>query len=455
MNSDEIFDVIDQVASTTKKTEKEAIIKRHIDDDDFRRVLFVSLDPLITYGMQKVPAPSNKGTSTFNEDVWVLIDKLARRELTGNDAFTQVADTMLELSPKSGELLKRIIRKDLRAGFGASTANKASKGLIRTFPYMRCSLTSKVDISKWDWGQGILSQEKADGMFANVDHEHGGIVKVTSRQGTEYPLGALKTFTEEIRTRIPSGYQLHGEFLVERDGKILPRAESNGVMNHIQSGGQFNEGDLLRYFVWDAIPLESVVPKGEYKFGYQFRLKSIIKWLAAADGKHVELIPTRLVKSQREAFKHYAELLKQGKEGTIIKRPDAIWKDGTSKHQVKLKLEVDVDLRVTDIVPGREGTKNEGRPGSLTCVTSCGELLVDVAVKNEKMRDHVEAHPSEWIDKIIVVRANDILDPSDSNAEYHSLFLPRMVEAAYRTDKEEADSLQQVRDQFESAIEAA
>ena len=157
------------------------------------------------------------------------------------------------------------------------------------------------------------------------------------------------------------------------------------------------------------------------------------------------------MKTVEDAYKHYAEMLVAGKEGTIIKDAQAIWKDGTSKQQVKLKLDVDVDLKVVAIQPGKVGSKNDGRAGSLTCETECGTLRVDVAVKNEKMRDHVDENPDEWLEKVIVVRSNQVLTPSKSNT-FHSLFLPRMVEADYRTDKDIPDSLEKVFDQFNSAM---
>jgi DNA ligase-1 len=176
--------------------------------------------------------------------------------------------------------------------------------------------------------------------------------------------------------------------------------------------------------------------------------------LKAVPGSSIALIPTKIVRSLSDALAHYRELLTSGKEGTVIKHPEAIWRDGTSKEQIKLKLEVDVDLKIVGIVSGSPGTKTEGRAGSFTCVTSCGQLQVNVAVKNERLRDRVDANPSDYIGRIIVVRANSILPPSESN-EFHSLFLPRMAEGDYRVDKTEPDSLQRVRDQFESAVRAA
>lgn len=457
MNSDQIFDAIEEIAAVSGKKEKEALVAKYCEHQEFRDVLVAALDPLVTYGMQDVPPNEYEGDdcsveNTFSSDTWGVLTKLACRDLSGNAAWDAVEDEMAFLSEKSAELLKRIIRKDLRAGFGDSTVNKAVKGLIKTFPYERCSLPNKVNIAEWDWPRGIISQEKADGMFANVDHEESGIVRITSRQGSEFPAKPLQSFMIEVRKRLTPGTQTHGEFLVKLDGTVLPRAESNGVMNRVLKGGDFEEGEELIYQIWNQIPLSAVEPKGKHDVAYSARLADIIRQLNVTDGEHISLISTRMCRSLEEAYQHCFELLKQNKEGTIIKQLEGTWRDGTAKHQVKLKLEVDVDLVVTAIVPGRDNTKNEGRAGSLTCETACGQLIVDVAVKNEKMRKLVDDSPEDWIGRVIVVRANDILKPSESNENY-SLFLPRMAEDTYRTDKTVADTLEQVQDQFDSAID--
>ena len=156
------------------------------------------------------------------------------------------------------------------------------------------------------------------------------------------------------------------------------------------------------------------------------------------------------MRSLAEAKMHAVEFMKAGKEGSVIKRPDAIWRDGTSKEQVKIKLEFEVDLEIVAVVPGNAGTKNEGRTGSLRCKSSDGCLLVDVTVKNEKMRDSVDANPAHWIGGIIGVVANDIELPSESNMN-HSLFLPRMAEDCLR-DKAVADDLERIFAQKRAAI---
>lgn len=452
MNSQQILAVIEEIAATSSKNGKEAMVKKASADPLFRRVCEYAYNPFKTYGIRKMPVgKAHAGFRQFDDQTWQVLDDLIARRLTGQNAYDSVAGEIDQLDEASAELFIRIIRKDLRAGFSESTINKACKGLIPDFPYMRCSLPKDTNLDAWPWAEGVPSQEKADGMFANVDHEEGGLVAIRSRQGTEFPIEKFQDVVEDVRLFLLPGHQQHGEFVVLRDGKVLDREIGNGIMNHVINGGDFAPNERPLYLVWDQIPLTSVVTKGKFARPYRKRLLDLVVQLRDSAKSSVRLIPTRLVRSKAEAYAHAGELMKLGKEGTVIKHPDAIWKDGTSKEQIKLKLEFDVDLEIEGIVPGRDGTKNEGRAGSFTCRTSDGFLKVDVAVKNEALRDAVDANPDEFIGKVIEVVANDIMEPSESN-RLHSLFLPRMKSASYRTDKTIPDSLDRVFSAKEAAI---
>lgn len=467
-NSDEVMDLIDTIASTPGKNDKTELL-RGADCALLRQVLTAALDPLTTYGISKLPDRDDPtgDDGVFDDQTWQLIEGMAARRITGGNMQNEVWAEFNRLSPASADLLGRILIKDLAAGFGDNTTNKAIPGLIREFPYMRCSLPKPVVPGKHgkpdkpgtldaiDWSAGVVSQEKADAMFINVNHVAGGQVMLFSRAGTMFPSDAFGALVNDIRLAIPEDNQLHGELMVLKFGKLLPREECNGILNSVAQGGRFEADEIPIIMAWDLVPLEFIKPKGKCEIGYLRRLKNLTAGLAKlGSGAHLKVIPTRIVRSKAEAYDHYRTMLAHGKEGTILKLPNAIWKDGTSTEQLKLKLEAEVDLKVVAIVPGDANGKNAGRAGSLTCETSCGGLRVNVAVKGEKMRDEIDADHSAWIGGIMPVLANSIMKPSDSN-NLHSLFLPRFSQASIRTDKTVPDSLQRVVDQFEAAVKAA
>lgn len=458
-----VFAAIEKIAATPGKLEKEQLIKVAGNSSPlFMRVVKAAYDPFTTYGMRKVPTKTAglaTGANTLDDEhFWGILNDLASRKLSGTAAWDAVQIAVDFLDDASAELFIRIIRKDLRAGFSEGTINRVFPKTLAEFPYMRCSLPPKSNMGEWDWSAGIIVQEKADGMFANVNVDSVGGVNITSRQGTPIPLDYLTELERACSGTLKHGTQTHGELTVYKDGKLLPREEGNGIMNSICSGGALPEGHTLRFDAWDQIPLSAVQPKGKYTVPYKVRLAGLIAQVRASGEKErtdsgVFVIPTRICRAREDAMAYYRELLKRGKEGTISKHPDAIWKDGTSKDQVKFKLEVVVDLEVVNVLPGTPGTKTEGRAGSLECRSRDGMLSVAVAIKNEDMRNKVDAANDDWMGKIMPVVANSIMEPSEEGG-FHSLFLPRFAEATPRNDKTEADSLDDVRNQFKAAVNA-
>jgi len=453
MDSVSIFVLIERVGAESAKSAKLALLSEHAGDGDLKRVLEATYSPLKTYGIAQRPVGADPGRVgvAFDATTWSLLGQLERRELTGNGARTALAGEMARLDGLSAELLWRIVAKDLRAGFSANTTGKVFPGLLPEYPYMRCSLPKKSNLAKFDWAGGVFSQKKDNGLFANVNLLDSGAVTLVSRSGGEFPVEAFAQLAAFVAGRFERGFQHHGELLVVEEGRILPREIGNGILNGVLQGGQFGPGQAPLYEAWDRIPLSAVVRKGSYAVPYRERLEAFDELLREADDDDpVRLIDTRICNSLKDAYAHYTELVAAGEEGTILKCPALIWRDGASKDAVKLKVEASCDLKIVAIMPGRAGTRTEGRAGSLACESECGKLRVDVTVKNETMRDAVDADPQSWIGRIVPVLFNEVMRPGPNNP-LHSLFLPRLEEASYRVDKSIADDLERVLEQFEAA----
>lgn len=447
MDSRDIFNLIEAIAATSSKNEKQALIAQNSNDEDFLRVLKAAYDPTITYGVQTLPAREAGGGGLFDRKTLELLNSLASRKLSGNDALAEIQRETNRLEPGSSALLHRILKKDLRAGFSESTINKAIKGLIPEYPYMRCSLPKHVGGIEAFVTAPTISQEKADGMFVNCLVDTHGNVEISTRQGTLVPTAAPEVIAiiNELK-KFEKGTVTHGEFLIVLDGQVLPREIGNGMLNSICKGGALTGTHKIILKVWDQIPHASATPGGVCSIPYARRLKSLIEQAKGGINRDlIDVIDTRVVSTPEEAYAHYSEMLAKGKEGTVLKKPSAIWKDHTSKEQIKLKLEVVVDLEIVGFTPG-EG-KNLSTFGSITCRTSDGLLEVNVSGMNDATRKKISDNRAEYVGKILAVKANEIMVSKDGGK--HSLFLPVFVEA--REDKVLADSYLSVVDQFESA----
>lgn len=457
MDSNAIFDALEEIAKTPGKNDKQALLKKYMDDDEFKGVVKMALDPFVRFNIARRPTVTKSGDKVLGQHTTDVLTGLSMRTLTGNAARDILTDVMEGLTPKSQEVMWRMVSKDLRAGFGASSVNKCVKGFIPEFSYMRCSLPKHVKLSEWDWGRGVISQEKADGQFDNLTVQDGVVTMVT-RQGSPLDVSKFPEIEQEALKAFVDGFQTHGEILVEVNGVIAKRHIGNGIINRILDGGDFEPGERPIYRAWDQIPVVNAVKKGKYLRPYEDRLADLIRQITyvtpatKTTSAAIALIETRIVHSMKEAYQHYLEVLRRSGEGTIVKRREGIWKDGTSKDQVKLKLEAPCELEVYGYEEGNG--KNADLFGSLKCRTSDHLLSVNVSGFTDAMRKDIHENMERWTGGgeggyIITVISNEILEPSASNP-LHSLFLPRFEEV--RNDKSKADTLERVREQFANAI---
>lgn len=440
---DSLHTKLEQMGATASSNAKLEIVKTLTAVE--LSVVQLALNPASNFYIAKLPMTAT-GSAEWSTREFLLLDELSSRKITGNAARARVAEVLEDLKAEHASVLRRVILKDLKVKVGDTLVNKAFPGAIPVTPYMRCSLPDKSSMPKWtddDWFTGIISQEKADGMFAALTR-YADDFTVTSRQGSMFPYDAMGRIFSELRSRVVDDLQLHGELLVYKNGVLLERQIGNGILNSLLQGGELPEGHEIRYLVWDLIPAAEAKAGGRHTRPYDMRLKHLETLVHGL--KTISLIPTEVVYSKEEALAHYRDLLAKGKEGTILKHPLAEWRDGTSKAMVKMKLEVDVELQVAGFVPGNG--KNADTFGSVACTSACGKLKVDVSGFTDAKRKELHERGADLLGKVFTVRANGVLYPSTSKDTY-SLFLPRFVEE--RLDKLEADTLGHIIDQFKAA----
>ncbi len=437
-----IYNVLEKIRATASKKEKEAILKAN-DSPELREYLYSVYNPQINYYIKKIPEPVVNGRDVlpYNLVVRELLASLASRELSGNAATTTVASTLGRLDKEDRELLTCVLDRDIKAGLNISTMNKAfGKDFIFEAPYQRCEVESSEKWETWDWNKHHYVQRKADGMFVNVIKTHAGIDFMT-RAGNLFPKGIFNTLSWHLNDTLPLDYVTHGELVVYEEGKALPRTTSNGMLNAALQGTAVDSEYTVKLLVWDCIPVADW-KAGAYAVDYKSRLQRLNRNMHSC--LNVSLIETRIVHSFDEAKAIATEWMKGGEEGAILKNSEGGWKDHTSPNQIKIKAELEVDLEIIGRTMGKG--KNKNLFGSLTCISSCGRLKVDVGGYTDELRQHISDNFFEqYMGKIITVKANQLLEPSKSNT-LHSLFLPRFIEV--RADRTEADSLERIIDVF-------
>ena len=424
-----ILDILNEIAETSSRNEKEAILKREVDNELLKRVFFLAYDPFTQFYIRKIPEYERNETShaASLEGLLPGLQALSSRRATGNAGIYHLQTMLQALNVKDAEVLERIIGKDLKCGASGSTANKVWPGLIAEFPCMLCTPSDEKILSKFKFP--AFAQLKMDGMRFNAIVKDGKC-EFRSRNGKEINL--LGNLEQEF-VKLADGQNLvfDGELLVVVEGNIQDRQTGNGILNKAVKGTiSAKEAESVQATVWDCIPYHHFV---EGKGSTQYLTRFAILESASLPYK-IRLVESSVVASLDEAEAIFERYLSQGQEGIILKDMSGIWEDKRVKTQVKFKAELDCDLRVVGIQPGTG--KYEGMVGALLCESSDGVIQVDVGSglsDDDRRRD-------DYIGKIVAVTYNARIKNKQGK---QSLFLPRLIEV--RLDKDEADSSEKIK----------
>jgi DNA ligase-1 len=350
-------------------------------------------------------------------------------------------------------VIERIIEKDLKIGMDSSI-NKVFKNLIEETPYMGAvSFDEKKARKLFDKGAKAYSQVKMDGRYCNATINDGEVY-LESRQGEPTIVTGAK-FLEELA--LLDNMVLNGELTM--DG--VPRYESNGIIASIidicgkrdarteqenskklstfeEKHGSFEDAlAKIRYTVWDVITIDEYNAASS-KTPYNIRLKNL-SWFIFG-GEHtlsmVSIIQNREVNTFEEAMNHFKEMLGRNEEGTILKAQNGEWKDGKPTWQIKLKLELTLDLVITGFNYGTKGTKNEHVVSSLNAETSCGLLKTRPQGLKEDLMKEITENQESLLGTIIEVKCSGL---SFDNTGAYSLLYPAFKH--FRDDKGTANSL--------------
>lgn len=434
-----LYEIIKSLQAAQGSKAKQAILEANKDDELLKAFLKATYDPALSYYQKKAPKPTTAGPgcspvhSQFDfMHIDHLISALAERTFTGDAAKRYLQDFVNNLEDDGRELTKLLIDRSVGAGVGDTMILKVWPDLYFTVPYQRCSLLDAKAKEKFSKLDVMIIQEKCDGSFLYLVKDYDKPPEAITRAGSKYP----PEFAAKLAEGVPDNCVLIGELLVftnpQYDGKmdVLPRQTGNGMLNSILKGGDVDSNFVYKMFAWDIVTID------EFKAGksvrdYQNRLSALNVISMSNRVPHVEAIHTETVTNLEEAYKIYSKFTAAGLEGAVLKTPNFIWKDGTSKDCVKMKVEFEIDLQVIGI---EEGTgKAAGMMGSLL-VASSDRLLecsVGTGFPDDLRREYWNRLPN-----IITVKANDII--SNRHYDSKSLFLPVFVDE--RLDKTVADT---------------
>jgi hypothetical protein len=413
-----VLQILDEIAATSSKLEKEAILKRNKGNETLQRVIRLAYSPHIRFGIAKEVTPHDRigEPASLDEALNRIEAHIVSRRVTGHAALEAVASILGDLSNDDQVTLMRVILKDLRSGFSESTANKVWAGLVPTFDVM----LSHSDMNRIRYP--AFSQLKADGVRCHLMFA-SGIASGWSRSGKEIE---LKNMFDHL---LGDGtFTLDGELVCYKDNRPLDRKTSNGIINKAIKGTISEaEAELIRFLAWDVVDFTSTIP-------YQRRLGTLNELIDKYDPGKIMPIGTRTVYTPEEAVMDFKDERRRGNEGTLLKNMDHKWVPKRSYDLCKMKAIISVELKV---VGTEEGTgKYAGMLGAAIVEDADGKIHCNVGTgfSDEERAEGLE------IGTILTVEYNERITARGRETE--SLFLPRV--AQIRLDKTEADSYEKI-----------
>ena len=422
-----ILSILTRLETASGRLEKEAILKQNSDNKVLKDVFRLALDPTVNFYIKKVPEPIlSSNVNTLEQALTMLETHLASRKFRGHEAARHLAYTLGGLEAADQEVIKRVIGRSLKCGVSEGTVEKIWPYLRLSYPCMLVSSMTEKTKLKFP----MMAQTKMDGMRFNAVVE-GGAVTYRSRNGKELD---LKGVLDEDFLKHANGTDVvfDGELLIwGTDGKPVDRKTGNGLLTKFQKGtGTVEIAQKIRAVVWDRIPLP------DFRAGICV-VPCQTRWSMMVAGPltdRVRIAATTMVNTIKVAQDLYQEKLAEDEEGIILKDPEGYWEDKRVKHQVKMKAELEADLKVIGYNPGTG--KYTGKIGSLIVESADGKVQTSVGTglsDEQRSLDFVK----EFQSKIVAVKYNALI--SDKKTGESSLFLPVFIEV--REDKDTADVL--------------
>lgn len=416
------WEIITALASTSSRLEKEQILSDNLDNASLRQGLLQALDPLVTFGVKKVPEQKTgvSGHLEATEFDAVLL-KLSDRKLTGHAARDAIAALMAKSGTEEWNTwYRRILLKDLKCGVSETTINKVAKSLKLEYeiPVFTCQLAHDGANHEAKICGKKLIEVKLDGVRVLTIVYPDGRVNQYSRNGKE--LVNFEQIREQFaQTRVTTPCVFDGEVM---------SSSFQDLMRQVHRKSNVKTDDAVLH-LFDMIPLEAFL-NGKYSAPQIERSTRLQEWKTQWAGvtPNIEILShTEVDLDTTAGQKQFAEINKRaiagGYEGIMIKSLLAPYENKRTTHWLKQKPYIEVSLVVVGL---QEGTgRNQGKLGALVCQGEDDGKDITVNVGSgfsDQERDEFWQDQDVILDLIVEVRADAITQNQDGT---YSLRFPR------------------------------
>ena len=422
-----ISDFLSELNESNSSNYKISTLKKYQNSEIVKQLLKLTYDKNnFNFGMSRTRLLGILNESNFPEGIDKIdnyLDLLQENsgKLSGNSAKEFYSSLLQKLTEDSRVILLNILGRDLKCGINIKNINKVFKNLIPKPNYMRCAVFSEKLVKKIHFP--AILQLKMDGTYREFNVSNG-TVSAKTRAGEEYQNEVLF----DILKSFPDGYYM-GELTIDGESRFT----GNGLINSLNP-----PLDKIIFTCWDFLTFDEYT--GKVKTSYIDRFNRLQNLIESRDFKQVKLVENHVVNNVSEALKQVSLWMSEGLEGGVLKDFNNTFKNGTSNTQLKIKLKVDAEMRITGFTEGTPGTKREGKIGAIQFANDEGTIKGQCSGFSDAELEEFSKNKDSLVGKIISVEFNDITKAE--NNEYYALSHPRFIEI--RNDKNETDDLKKV-----------
>jgi DNA ligase-1 len=349
----ELQNFVDDMRATSSSTDKIAIISR--SSAFIHKVLEYTYNPFKQYYTTSKTCKKNSDKCYYDgRDLYPfeLLDSLSDRKFTGHEAIALVNGWVANTA--YGELLYRIIDKNLDIRAGDKVINKAVPGLIPTFSV---ALAQEYK-GKCDWNDSWYASRKLDGVRCLAVTDFEGKCTLYSRMGKE--LTTLNKVKEAIEATNIVNTVFDGEIcLVDENGD----EDFQGVMKQLRRKDHQIENPV--FMIFDMIHKPDFdKQKGDLVLSE--RLRTLRGWF---NGRNIIDNTLRYCQQYEitddKHFETWSKLSSDNKWEGFMVRKDVGYEGKRSKNLQKVKKFFDAEYKVVDFDVDNHEVVRDGKSETL------------------------------------------------------------------------------------------
>jgi ATP-dependent DNA ligase len=332
-----------------------------------------------------------------------ILDRLHRRELTGNAAVAEITALFEKLGSVQAEALRRIILKDLKVGVSATTANKAIPNMVPEF----C-----VQLAP-----NVLVKPEEVQYPAWVEPKWDGYRTIRKGQDLYSRDGNIFENFEEIRRELN---RLLGDEVV-LDFETMSTQGFNRLKKRAGASPGKNTDIPIYGVVYDVMSREQFEAK-KCPTPFLQRREILTTLLHGMSEELVRLSEGHVVNNKEELIAFYDQCLQSGRhlDGLMVKTLNGLYTFKRNATWQKIKPFATYDLTIRGVLPGKPNGKYANTLGSVSCDGWHDDkfIVTDVGMGfSDALRDEWWANPP--IGTVIEVRALEITKAE--NGEHFAL----------------------------------